>query len=123
MRAATAGTAARRAHRGLIVAAGTAALVAGRLDFSGAFGPGLAISGLIAVARLPSVIPACLALFGRPARAARARAGAAPATRREHAVARRRLADPLRVRLARPLRRSARRRPRGATSAGSRAGG
>ena len=64
MRAATAGTARVVLTAGLIVAAGTAALVVGKLDFFRAFGPGLAITALIAVAVCLTFIPACLALFG-----------------------------------------------------------
>ena len=64
MRAATAGTARVVLTAGLIVAAGTAALVVGELDFFRAFGPGLAITALIAVAVCLTFIPACLALFG-----------------------------------------------------------
>ena len=65
MRAATAGTARVVLTAGLIVAAGTAALFVGKLDFFRAFGPGLAITALIAVAICLTFIPACLALFGR----------------------------------------------------------
>ena len=65
MRAATAGTARVVLTAGLIVAAGTAALFVGQLDFFRAFGPGLAITALIAVAVCLTFIPACLALFGR----------------------------------------------------------
>ena len=64
MRAATAGTARVVLTAGLIVAAGTAALVVGKLDFFRAFGPGLAITALVAVAVCLTFIPACLALFG-----------------------------------------------------------
>ena len=64
MRAATAGTARVVLTAGLIVAAGTAALVVGKLDFFRAFGPGLAITALLAVAVCLTFIPACLALFG-----------------------------------------------------------
>jgi uncharacterized membrane protein YdfJ with MMPL/SSD domain len=49
---------------GLIVAGGAAALVVGRLDFFRAFGPGLALTALIALAVCLTFIPACLALLG-----------------------------------------------------------
>jgi RND superfamily putative drug exporter len=49
---------------GLIVAAGTAALIAGRLDFFRAFGPGLAATTLITVAVSLTLVPALVALFG-----------------------------------------------------------
>ena len=104
MRAATAGTARVVLTAGLIVAAGTAALVVGQLDFFRAFGPGLAITALIAVAVCLTFIPACLALFGRrlapgddaaPDRPAAVRpAAAAPHTR---------LPERVRLRLAGPL--------------------
>ena len=76
MRAATAGTARVVLTAGLIVAAGTAALVVGELDFFRAFGPGLAITALIAVAVCLTFIPACLALFGGRLAPREARAGA-----------------------------------------------
>lgn len=50
---------------GLIVAAGTATLVAGRLEFFQAIGPGLALTALIGVAASVTLIPALLAIFGR----------------------------------------------------------
>ena len=65
MRAATAGTGRVVLTAGVIVAAGTASLYAGELDFFRAFGPGLAITALISVAVCLTFIPACLALFGR----------------------------------------------------------
>jgi len=49
---------------GLIVAAGTAALIAGRLDFFRAFGPGLAATTLITLAVSLTLVPALVALFG-----------------------------------------------------------
>jgi putative drug exporter of the RND superfamily len=49
---------------GLIVAAGTAALTAGRLDFFRAFGPGLAATTLITLAVSLTLVPALVALFG-----------------------------------------------------------
>jgi RND superfamily putative drug exporter len=66
---------------GLIVAAGTAALVAGKLDFFRAFGPGLALTTLISMVVAITLVPALLAifgarLFGRKVREAGARAAA-----------------------------------------------
>jgi RND superfamily putative drug exporter len=49
---------------GLIVAAGTAALVVGRLDFFRAFGPGLAATTLITLAVSLTLVPALVGLFG-----------------------------------------------------------
>ncbi len=49
---------------GLIVAAGTAALVAGKLDFFRAFGPGLAVTTLISMVVSITLVPALIALFG-----------------------------------------------------------
>src|SRR4051812_19362884 len=49
---------------GLIVAAGTAALVAGKLDFFRAFGPGLALTTLISMVVAITLVPALIALFG-----------------------------------------------------------
>ena len=49
---------------GLIVAAGTGALVVGELGFFRAFGPGLAVTTLIALAVSITLVPALLALFG-----------------------------------------------------------
>jgi RND superfamily putative drug exporter len=49
---------------GLIVAAGTAALTVGRLDFFRAFGPGLAATTLVTLAVSLTLIPALVALFG-----------------------------------------------------------
>jgi putative drug exporter of the RND superfamily len=49
---------------GLIVAAGTGALVVGELGFFRAFGPGLAITTLIALAVSITLVPALIALFG-----------------------------------------------------------
>jgi RND superfamily putative drug exporter len=49
---------------GLIVAAGTAALVAGKLDFFRAFGPGLALTTLISMVVAITLVPALLAIFG-----------------------------------------------------------
>jgi putative drug exporter of the RND superfamily len=48
----------------LIVAAGTGALVVGELGFFRAFGPGLAITTLIALTVSITLVPALLALFG-----------------------------------------------------------
>ena len=49
---------------GLIVAAGTAALVVGHLQFFRAFGPGLAATTLISLAVAVTLVPALVALFG-----------------------------------------------------------
>jgi RND superfamily putative drug exporter len=49
---------------GLIVAACTAALLAGQLDFFRAFGPGLAITTLISLVVAGTLVPALIALFG-----------------------------------------------------------
>ena len=65
MREATVGTARIIFTAGLIVAAGTAALVAGELQFFRAFGPGLALTALVSLAVCLTFIPAAMALFGR----------------------------------------------------------
>ena len=49
---------------GLIVAAGTGALVVGKLGFFRAFGPGLAATTLIALLVAVTLVPALIALFG-----------------------------------------------------------
>jgi RND superfamily putative drug exporter len=49
---------------GLIVAAGTAALVVGHLRFFRAFGPGLAATTLVTLAVAVTLVPALVALFG-----------------------------------------------------------
>jgi putative drug exporter of the RND superfamily len=49
---------------GLIVAAGTAALVAGKLDFFRAFGPGLALTTLISMVVAITLVPALIGVFG-----------------------------------------------------------
>jgi RND superfamily putative drug exporter len=49
---------------GLIVAAGTAALVVGHLQFFRAFGPGLAATTLITLAVAVTLVPALVAIFG-----------------------------------------------------------
>jgi len=49
---------------GLIVAAGTAALVAGKLDFFRAFGPGLALTTLVSMVVAITLVPALVAIFG-----------------------------------------------------------
>jgi putative drug exporter of the RND superfamily len=49
---------------GLIVAAGTAALVVGHLQFFRAFGPGLAATTLVALAVSVTLVPALVAIFG-----------------------------------------------------------
>ena len=103
MRAATAGTARVVLTAGVIVAAGTAALVVGRLDFFRAFGPGLAITALIAVAVCLTFIPACLALIGRRL-APRERASASGTReRRPAAQPPARWPERVRLRLAGPL--------------------
>lgn len=50
---------------GLIVAAGTGALLAGTLEFFRAFGPGLALTALVGLAVSVTLVPALLAIFGR----------------------------------------------------------
>jgi RND superfamily putative drug exporter len=53
------------ATAGLIVVAGTAALLAGELEFFRAFGPALALTAAVALVVSLTLVPACLALFGR----------------------------------------------------------
>ena len=103
MRAATAGTARVVLTAGVIVAAGTAALVAGRLDFFRAFGPGLAITALIAVAVCLTFIPACLALFGRRLAPPRGAPRTAGDEEQAPAVPSERLPERVRFRLAAPV--------------------
>lgn len=50
---------------GLIVAAGAAALLAGRLEFFRAIGPGMALTALVGLAVSLTLIPALMAIFGR----------------------------------------------------------
>ena len=50
---------------GLIVAGGTAALVAGQLDFFRAFGPGMALTVLISLFVAVTLVPATMAILGR----------------------------------------------------------
>jgi RND superfamily putative drug exporter len=50
---------------GLIVAAGTAALLAGKLEFFRALGPGMALSALVGLAVSVTLVPALLAILGR----------------------------------------------------------
>lgn len=50
---------------GLVVAAGTASLLAGTLGFLRAFGPAMAITVLIGLAVSITLVPALLAIFGR----------------------------------------------------------
>jgi RND superfamily putative drug exporter len=50
---------------GLIVAAGTATLLAGTLDFFRAFGPGMAMTVLVSLAVAITLVPALLAILGR----------------------------------------------------------
>src|SRR4051794_12685697 len=64
-RAATARTTPMVLTAGLIVAAGTGALVVGKLGFFRAFGPGLAATTLIALLVAVTLVPALIALFGR----------------------------------------------------------
>jgi RND superfamily putative drug exporter len=64
---------------GLIVAAGTAALIAGRLDFFRAFGPGLAATTLVTLAVSLTLVPSLVALFGPRLFGARLRREAARA--------------------------------------------
>ncbi|HEX2103610.1 MAG TPA: MMPL family transporter [Solirubrobacteraceae bacterium] len=78
---------------GLIVAAGTAALVAGKLDFFRAFGPGLALTTLISMVVAITLVPALVAifggrLFGRRVREEGARAAARRSSRRPAPAAR-----------------------------------
>ena len=49
---------------GLIVAGGTAALVAGELEFFRAFGPGMALTVLVSLAISVTLIPALMAILG-----------------------------------------------------------
>ncbi|HYI19476.1 MAG TPA: MMPL family transporter [Solirubrobacteraceae bacterium] len=100
MRAATAGTSRVVLTAGVIVAAGTASLVAGELDFFRAFGPGLAITALISVAVCLTFIPACLALLGRRLAPREAPARPAPVAEADASDPTERLPEPLRVRLA-----------------------
>jgi RND superfamily putative drug exporter len=65
VRAATARTAPIVFTAGLIVAAGTGALVVGKLGFFRAFGPGLALTTLIALVVSITLVPALIALFGK----------------------------------------------------------
>jgi putative drug exporter of the RND superfamily len=53
------------ATAGLIVVAGTAALLVGELDFFRAFGPGLALTAAVALVVSITLIPAALAILGR----------------------------------------------------------
>jgi RND superfamily putative drug exporter len=53
------------ATAGLIVVAGTAALVVGELEFFRAFGPALALTAAVSLAVALTFVPACLALLGR----------------------------------------------------------
>jgi len=50
---------------GLIVTFGTAALLAGTLDFFRAFGPGMALAAFVGVLLAVTFVPAALAVFGR----------------------------------------------------------
>jgi putative drug exporter of the RND superfamily len=50
---------------GLIVAAGSASLVIGNLDFFRAFGPGMAVTVLVTLAVTVTLVPALIAIFGR----------------------------------------------------------
>ena len=53
------------ATAGLIVVAGTAALLVGQLDFFRAFGPGLALTAAVALVVSITLVPATLAILGR----------------------------------------------------------
>ena len=53
------------ATAGLIVVAGTAALLVGELEFFRAFGPALAITAAVSLIVAVTLVPALLALFGR----------------------------------------------------------
>ncbi len=53
------------ATAGLIVVAGTGALVVGELEFFRAFGPALALTAAVSLAVALTVVPASLAIFGR----------------------------------------------------------
>ena len=69
---------------GLIVAADTAALVVGHLEFFRAFGPGLAATTLITLAVAVTLVPALVAIFGeRLFGGQTARGGAAATGRRD----------------------------------------
>ena len=72
---------------GVIVAVGAASLVAGRMEFFRAFGPGLALSALVVTAVSITFVPAVLALLGPRLFGARVREAAerAPETRDEDA--------------------------------------
>jgi RND superfamily putative drug exporter len=50
---------------GLIVAAGAAALLAGKLEYFKALGPGMALTAIVALTVSVTLIPALLAIFGR----------------------------------------------------------
>jgi RND superfamily putative drug exporter len=50
---------------GLIVAAGAAALLAGKLEYFRALGPGMALTAIVALLVAVTLIPALLAIFGR----------------------------------------------------------
>ena len=50
---------------GLIVAGGTASLVAGELEFFRAFGPGMALTVLVALAIAITLVPALMAILGQ----------------------------------------------------------
>jgi putative drug exporter of the RND superfamily len=53
------------ATAGLIVVAGTAALLVGELEFFRAFGPALAITAAVSLVVAVTLVPAALAIFGR----------------------------------------------------------
>jgi putative drug exporter of the RND superfamily len=63
-RTAVAGTAPLVFTAGLIVTAGTGALLAGELGFFRAFGPGLALTALVSMLVAATLVPALLAIFG-----------------------------------------------------------
>ena len=70
------------ATAGLIVVAGTAALLVGELEFFRAFGPALAITAAISLLVAVTLVPAALGIFGRflfwPGVRARDLSGAGP---------------------------------------------
>jgi RND superfamily putative drug exporter len=63
------------ATAGVTVAAGTAALMVGGIDFFRAFGPGLALTALVGMVVALTLVPALLSIAGRRAVSPRRRAG------------------------------------------------
>ncbi|HET9507624.1 MAG TPA: MMPL family transporter [Gaiellaceae bacterium] len=66
---------------GLIVAGGTASLMAGELDFFRAFGPGMALTVLVSLVVAITLVPALLAVLGQKVFWPRRPSGERPATR------------------------------------------